>query len=284
MKLFALCSALVFCLFFPSLSSAQNTGRIECARNDGYVYLYSSLTTLDVRATLPCGAIVQITTRYDLYFGVLTAKGEIGFVPQANVVVLKDQPGAVLPAPSSEPPARERIHYDEPPREAPVPAPAVAAFTLLNNTPVRVRLVKTISSADARVGDAVELEVLDDIYVQGVLVLPKGSKASGVIAIAEPKKRFGRSGRLAFSITSVHLADGGQARLRGYHEESGSSNTSSSAVIPLASGKDVAILKDAEFPALIDGDVPLKREAFATAKDDSAAAPAPPAQTPQLQH
>src|SRR5208337_2887401 len=97
MKLFALCSAVAFCLFFPSLSEAQNTGRIECARNDGYVYLYSSLTTLDVRATLPCGAIVQITTRYDIYFGVRTAKGETGFVPQANVVVLKDQPGAALP-------------------------------------------------------------------------------------------------------------------------------------------------------------------------------------------
>lgn len=285
MKLFALCSVVAFCLFFPSLSRAQNTGRIECARNDGYVYLYSSLTTLDVRATLPCGAIVQITTRYDIYFGVRTAKGEIGFVPQANVVVLKDQPGAALPAPSSEPPARERIHYDEPPREAAVPAPAaVTAFTLLNNTPVRVRLVKTISSADARAGDAVEFEVLDDISVQGVPVLPKGSKATGVIAIAEPKKRFGRSGRLAFSITSVRLADGEQARLRGYHEESGSSNTSSSAVVPLASGKDIAILKDAEFPALIDGDVPLKRESFTTPKDDSTTAPASPAQTSSPKH
>ena len=284
MKLFALYSAVAFCLFFPSLSKAQNTGRIECARNDGYVYLYSSLTTLDVRATLPCGAIVQITTRYDVYFGVRTAKGEIGFVPQTNVVVLRDQPGAALPAPSSEPPARERIHYDEQPREAPVPAPAaVAAFTLLNNTPVRVKLVKTISSADARVGDAVEFEVLDDVLVQGVPVLTKGSKASGVIAEAEPKKRFGRAGRVAFSITSVRLADGEQAHLRGYQEASGSSNTSSSAVIPLASGKDVAILKDAEFPALVDGDVPLKREAFTTPKDASTTAPAPPTQTPPPQ-
>ena len=285
MKLFALYSAVAYCLFFPSLSKAQNTGRIECARNDGYVYLYSSLTTLDVRATLPCGAIVQITTRYDVYFGVRTAKGEIGFVPQTNVVVLRDQPGAALPAPSSEPPARERIHYDEQPREAPVPAPAaVPAFTLLNNTPVRVKLIKTISSADARVGDAVEFEVLDDIFVQGIPVLSKGSKAGGVIAEAQPKKRFGRAGRLAFSITSVRLADGEQAHLRGYHGESGSSNTSSSAVIPLASGKDVAILKDTEFPALIDGDVPLKREAFTTPKDASTTAPAPPAQTPQPQH
>src|SRR5271157_4196071 len=242
MKLFALYSAVAYCLFFPSLSKAQNTGRIECARNDGYVYLYSSLTTLDVRATLPCGAIVQITTRYDAYFGVRTAKGDTGFVPQANVVVLKDQPGAALPAPSSEPPSRERIHYDEQPRQsaAPVPAP-ISAFTLLNNTPVRVKLLRTVSSADARVGGAVEFEVLDDVSVQGVPVLPKGSKASGVITIAEPKKRFGRVGVVAFTITSARLADGEQARLRGYHEESGSVGNSASAVNPPSSGKDVSV-------------------------------------------
>lgn len=285
MKLFALCSAVAFCLFFPALSGAQNTGRIECARNDGYVYLYSSMTTLDVRATLPCGAIVQITGRYDIYLGVRTAKGDIGYVPLSNVVVLKDQPGTDLPAPSSEPPARERIHYDERPREAPVSAPAaVSSFILLNNTPVRVKLVKTISSADARVGTAVEFEVLDDIFVQGIPVLIKGSKAGGVIAIAEPKKRFGRAGILAFSITSVRLADGEQAHLRCYQETSGSSNTASDAVVPLASGKDVAILQDAEFTALVDGDVPLKRKAFATSKDASTTAPAPPAQAPQPKH
>ena len=285
MKLFALTSALAFCLFFPSSGKAQNTGRIECARNDGYVYLYSSLATLDVRATLPCGAIVQITTRYDIYFGVRTAKGDVGFVPQANVVVLKDQPGAALPAPSSEPPARERIHYDEPPREVPASPPTtVSAFTLLNNTPVRVKLVKTITSATAHVGDVVEFEVLEDVLVQGVPVLTKGSKASGVIAEAESKKRFGRAGILAFSITSVRLADGELAHVRCYQEVAGSSNTSSTAVIPLASGKDVAILQDAEFTALVDGDIPLKREAFAASKDALPTTPAPPAQTPQLRH
>jgi len=285
MKPLALCSAVAFCLLCPPLGKAQNTGRIECARNDGYVYLYSSLATLDVRATLPCGAIVQITTRYDIYFGVRTAKGDVGFVPQANVVVLKDQPGAALPAPSSEPPARERMHYDERPREAPVSPPtAVSAFTLLNNTPVRVRLVRTISSATARVGDPVEFDVIDDVLVQGLPVLTKGSKASGVVAEAEPKKRFGRAGVLAFSITSVRLADGEQAHLRCYQEAAGSSNTSSTAVIPLASGKDVAILQDAEFTALVDGDVPLNREAFAAPKDASPTTPAAPAQTPQPRH
>jgi hypothetical protein len=61
MKLSSLCTAVAFCLFFASFGRAQNTGRIECPRNDGYVYLYSSMTTLEVRATLQCGSVVQIT-------------------------------------------------------------------------------------------------------------------------------------------------------------------------------------------------------------------------------
>ena len=71
-------------LLFPALARAQNTGRIECARGDGYIYLYSSMTTLDVRTTLQCGEIVQITGRYETYCAVRTAKGEVGYVPLAS--------------------------------------------------------------------------------------------------------------------------------------------------------------------------------------------------------
>jgi hypothetical protein len=278
MKLFGICSTLAFCALFPSASSAQNTGRVECPRDDGYVYLYSSMTTLEVRASLQCGAIVQLTGRYNTYYAVRTARNEVGYVPLAAIVVLKDQAGTGLPA--VEPPARERLHYDESPRVSPVPAAEVApAFALLNDTPIRVKLTKTISSATAHVGDPVEFEVVQDVLVQGVPVLRKGAKASGVIADAEPKKHFGHGGKLAFRMTSVQLADGEQAKVRCYQEATGSSNTSSDAVLPLSSGKDVAILQDVEFTALVDGDVHLKRESFV----DSGGSPAAPPQAPQPQ-
>jgi hypothetical protein len=279
MKIFTSSFALTLCLCFSSLVSAQSTGRVECARNDGYVYLYSSLTTMDVRATLQCGEIVQITGRFNNnFYGVRTAKGDIGFVPLATIVLLKDQPGTGLPAPSSEPPARERMHYDEGPSAPPASArPIVPAFTLLNNTPVRVKLAKTISSDACHAGDPVEFEVVEDVLVEGIPVLTKGSKASGVIALVEPKKRFGHNGRLAVSITSVHLADSEQAPLRGYQEVSGSSNTSSNSVLTLAAGKDAAIPQGTEFTTLVDGDLHLKREAFAASIDAPATAPIPPA-------
>jgi hypothetical protein len=280
MRLFGICFTLAFCALLPSVSSAQNTGRVECPRDDGYVYLYSSMTTLEVRASLQCGAIVQLTGRYNTYYGVRTARNEVGYVPLASIVVLKDQAGTGLPA--AEPPARERLHYDEGPRVSSTPvAEVVPTFGLLNDTPIRVKLTKAISSATAHVGDPVEFEVVEDVLVQGVPVLIKGAKASGVIADAEPKKHFGHGGKLAFRVTSVQLADGEQAKVRCYQEATGSSNTSSDAVLPLASGKDVAIVQDVEFTALVDGDMRLKRESFVGSGDASRAAPK---QTPQAQH
>jgi hypothetical protein len=278
MKRFGICSVVAFCAFFPSMGRAQNTGRVECPRDDGYVYLYSSMATLEVRASLQCGSIVQLTGRYNNYYSVRTVRNEVGYVPLAAIVVLKDQAGTGLPA--AEPAARERIHYDEGPRVSPaLAAEVVPAFTLLNDTPVRVKLTKTISSATAHVGDPVEFEVVEDVLVQGVPVLTKGAKASGVIADAEPKKRFGHGGKLAFRMTSVRLADGEQAKVRCFQEATGSSNTSSEAVLPLASGKDVAILQDVEFTALVDGEMHLKREAFVSSRD-----PGAQRQTPQAQH
>jgi hypothetical protein len=275
MKLLIFCSGVTLCLVSALPLRAQSTGRIDCARDGGYVYLYSSMTTLDVRATLQCGDVVRITGRSDDYYSVRTGAGEAGYVPLTSVSLLKDQPGTGLPAPAAKPPARERMHYDQPRSEVTSPAKTgAAAFALANNTTIRVKLSKTISSATAHVGDAVEFEVVEDVIVEGVAVLPAGSKTSGVIAEAEPKKRFGHGGKLAFSITSMMLADGEQVKVRCYQAASGSSNTSSDAVLPLASGKDVAIPKDVEFTVLVDGEARLKREGFESPKTHPAASPA----------
>lgn len=277
MKRFTLFSILLCVLLFPSRGAAQNTGRIECARDDDYVYLYSSMITLDVRATLQCGEVVQITGRYEGYFGVRNAKGSTGYVPLAAVVLLKDQPGTGLPTTGTETPARERIHYDDHPRPAPAAAKAATPpFTLRIDTPVKVKLVKTITSTTAHVGDAVEFQVLDEVVLEGVPVVAKGAKASGVITESDPKKRFGHSGKISFNITLVDLANGEKAPLRGHQEATGPSSTSAAdAVVPLSSGKDASIPQDTEFTALVAGDVHLKRETFESKADNSAPANAP---------
>jgi hypothetical protein len=274
--------AAVFFLGFPAMTQAQSAGQVECPRSGGYVYLYSSMTTLDVRTTLQCGEQVQITGRYDLYFGVRTAKGEIGYVPVESLLLLKDKPGAKAPEAKAVQPTRERILYDAPTAPTEVVSNAHSSsseFTLRNGTPIRMKLGKTISSATAHVGDVVELQVVEEILVDGLSVIPQGAAATGVVKEAEPKKRLGHGGKLAFSINSVRLRNDAKAAVRSFQESTGSNN-SAGAILPLASGKEVIFTEGSEFTAYVDGDMKLKKEAFQAAKNDSSAAPAAPDHKP----
>lgn len=274
--------AAIFVLGFPAMAQAQSAGQVECPRSGGYVYLYSSMTTLDVRTTLQCGEVVQITGRYDLYFGVRTAKGEIGYVPVESLLLLKDKRGAKAPEPKAVQPSRERILYD-----APTPSTEVVSnahspsgeFMLRNGTPIRMKLGKTISSGSAHVGDAVELRVVEEVLVDGLTVIPQGATATGVVKEAEPKKRLGHGGKLAFSIDLVRLRDNEKAAVRSFQESTGSNN-SAGTILPLASGKEVVFTEGSEFTAYVDGDMKLKKEAFQGAKNDSGGAAAPPDQKP----
>jgi hypothetical protein len=269
-------AAALFCLVFPAMAQAQSIGQVECPRSGDYVYLYSSMTTLDVRTTLQCGEQVQITGRFDLYFGVRTAKGEIGYVPVESLLLLKDKPGAKAAQPKTVQPTRERTPYDAPavPTEAAPAAPSSSSeFSLRNGTPVHLKLGKTISSATAHVGDVVELQVAEEVTVNGLVVIPRGAAATAVVTEAEPKKRLGHSGKLGFNINSVRLSDDEKAAVRSYQESTGL-NSSGGAILPLGSGKDVVFTEGTDFTAYIDGDMKLKKAAFQGEKDSSGAAPA----------
>src|SRR5215469_1630435 len=249
----------------PVRSRAQSVGRIDC-RAGGFVYLYSSMTSLEISRTLQCGEEVQVTGRYDKYFGVRTTKGEIGYVPLNSLVLYRD---GDKKAPSAAPgaPSRERVAYDAPaPEPAAVPPPRTGDFILRNGVQIRLRLTKTISSSTAKLGDPVEFEVAEDVVIDGVCVLAKGAPAVGVISEAETKKRLGHGGVVGITVSSVLLTDNEKAAVRGYQETRGSNSSGA-----LMSGKDVAFVQGTEFTALVDGDVHLKRESFAAAKQEAAA-------------
>jgi hypothetical protein len=274
--------AALICLVSPGIAHAQSAGIVECPRTGDYVYLYSSMTTLDVRMTLQCGETVQITGRYDRYFGVRTAKGEIGYVPVESLLLIKDQPGTKTshPAPGQPTalqPARERTRYDAPPAPAPVvpiPAAAPSEFTLHNGLPIHLKLGKTISSATAHVGDVVDLKVTEEVVVDGFSVIPEGTTVIGLVTEAEPKKRMGHGGKLAVSVNFVRLRDNEKAAVRSFQETTGSSS-STAAINPLSSGKDVVLTQGTEIIAYVDGDMFLKKAAFQAGSGPTNDAPAP---------
>ena len=273
MKFAALLLAVASFSLFSSAARAQSSGRVECARSDGYIYLYSSMTTLDVRTTLQCGEIVRITGNYEFYYGARTAKGETGFIPLGNITLLRDETGPAAPQAAAPPPARERTPYDERPAAPPAPVSTVPDFALLKDTPVRVKLLQNLSSATAHTGDPVEFEVLEDVLVKGVLVVSRGSKATGAVAEVEIKKHFGHDGKVSFNINSVQLTNNETAPVRCYFSSIGSSSSSASSK-PLASGKDASISQGTEFTARIDGNVPLNRESFPINKNANSNTPA----------
>jgi len=158
---------------------------------------------------------------------------------------------------------------------------------LEDETPVRLRLNRTISSADAHVGDTLDFETLDDITVNGALVIPKGGLAFATVTEAQAKRRMARGGKLDINIDYVKLVSGEKAALRAVKDVKGGGHTggmvggmvvTSLVFFPAAPfflfmhGKDISIPKGTEITAYVNGDMKLDLAKFQPAAPPDAAA------------
>jgi len=139
---------------------------------------------------------------------------------------------------------------------------AAQVLTLQDGTPVRLRLDRTVSSANAHVGETVDFEVTEPVINQNYVVIPKGAVALGRVTKVDTKRRFGRAGALELSIDSVRLSDGRTILLRATPEKgegdmSGARVAATIAVSPIlgwVKGKDVTFEKGTETTAYVSGD------------------------------
>jgi len=167
--------------------------------------------------------------------------------------------------------------------------------TLLDGTPVKLRLSQTISSADTKVGQEIPFEVVEDISVDQVVVLPKGATAIANVTTAEHKKSMGRAGKLDISISYARLKDQEKVALRATQENKGGGHVgamtgaivaTSIIFFPAAPlflfihGKDITIPQGTEITAFVEGDMHLNMANFGVSPPEPAAAsvPAAPAQ------
>jgi hypothetical protein len=142
-------------------------------------------------------------------------------------------------------------------------------LVLQDGTTVKLRLSQTISSADAKTGQEVPFEVMEDIQVNGITVLAKGSTAIGVVTDAQEKRNMGRAGKLDMSISYARMPDGEKVALRAVKESKGGSHTgamtgamvaTSLIIWPAApfflfmKGKDISIPQGTAITAFVDGD------------------------------
>lgn len=167
-------------------------------------------------------------------------------------------------------------------KSAPVQSPAPASksalpFGLAEDTPVRIRLARTMSSKDAKVDERVDFEVLEDVKVGNVIVIERGAMAIATVTEAHPKRRMGRAGKLKMNIDYVRLASGDKAALRAVKGGSGGSRVpvmtgamvaTTIVFFPAAplflfmNGKDITIPKGTEVTAYVAADTPLDRAKF----------------------
>jgi len=99
------------------------------------------------------------------------------------------------------------------------------SHVLEDGTPVKLRISRTVSSGDAHVGDTVDFEVLEEVRVGNLLLIPKGGVAWGTVTEAESKRRMARDGKLNMNIDSVRLVDSEKVALRAIREMKGGGHT-----------------------------------------------------------
>jgi len=190
----------------------------------------------------------------------------------ASLIVVCCMLSTALAQSSSPPPRSSQTQ----PANAQPTAPS-KGFALEDGTPVKLRLGSSLSSADAHAGDRVDFEVAEEVSINRIVVIPKGSPASGTVTTAHAKRRMARGGKLDVTIESVQVADGEKAALRAVKESQGGGHTGIMAggmvatslivwpaapVFLLMHGKDVTIPKGTEVTAYVSGDMKLDLAKF----------------------
>lgn len=197
------------------------------------------------------------------------------FLPIVAVVIIFpciSAPQAVSPQTSAASPTQQSSQpssQEQPPQTS---FTSAKGFVLEEGTPVRLRINRTISSADAHVSDTVDFEVLDDIMVNGTLVIAKGGLAFATVTEAQPKRRMARGGKLDMNIDYVKLVSGEKAALRAVKDVKGGGHTGgmvggivatsivffpAAPLFLLMHGKDISIPKGTEITAYVNGDMKL---------------------------
>jgi hypothetical protein len=120
--------------------------------------------------------------------------------------------------------------------------------------------------------------VLEDVGVEGVIVIARGGTAIATVTQAQAKRRMARGGKLDVNVDYVRLVNGEKVALRAVKETQGGGHTGvmtggivATAIVffPAApfflfmKGKDIAIPKGTEITAYINGEVKLDRQRLA---------------------
>jgi len=172
-------------------------------------------------------------------------------------------------------------------------APAWAAARIPDGTRIAVRTMEQLSSATLKDGSPVTFAVVEDVVVDGEVVIKQGTPVRGTIVDAEAKRRMGRAGKLQYTVNETKAVDRSAIRLRALQDRKGDSNVTSTAVttvavgvfVPVAApffllrkGHDIVVPEGTRIDTFVDGDhlVNPASEPAVTPAAPAIAAPAAP--------
>jgi hypothetical protein len=88
---------------------------------------------------------------------------------------------------------------------APAAPPQPVSYTIPAGTRITVRLAQSISSQTAHPGDAFEATVTQPVEVNGKVVVPEGSAASGVVTDANSRGKFKGAAVLGLKLNTIRV-------------------------------------------------------------------------------
>ena len=139
-----------------------------------------------------------------------------------------------------------------------------AGSVLRAGTEVRLRTIAELSSKDARPGERFDLEVADDVQLNGRTVIPAGSRAVGEVTEVKKKGMWGKSGKIETRLLYVRVGDQ-QVRLSGQLGDKGKAGTAgvvgALAVVPVAgffvTGTSGNLPRGTSAVGYLDSDLPV---------------------------
>ena len=107
------------------------------------------------------------------------------------------------------------------------------AFVLHDAAPVRMRINRNLSSADATIGETVDFEVLDEVKIGDTVVIARGGTAIATVTEAQAKRRMGRGGKLDVNfVIAARAVNGDKIALRAVKEMKGGGHTGPHEQVP----------------------------------------------------
>lgn len=95
----------------------------------------------------------------------------------------------------------------------PLIALAGTRVTIPGGTPINIRMVDTIDSGNANVGDTFEFKADEDVVVNGYVVIARGAEGVGEVTKVDRAGTHGHPGSLGIQLDYIYAVDGEKIRL-----------------------------------------------------------------------